>query len=148
MKKFLVMGTLALAVAALLELQAWAWKSSSLSMGMNWCHSSGGNNLLWGVYRNGQPGGCDLPNCPEHYYAVRHGYDPYGGCYYGNGYGNGHGFDYLPSAPAPARVPTMPPPTPVPGSQAYWYSQPPFQTVNYAPDYFGSYYTPMNWYGR
>jgi hypothetical protein len=125
MKKFLVIGALALVVAVLLEYQAWAWKNASFSVGLNWSYSSGGNSLLWGAYRNGQPGGCDLPNCPQHYYAIQHGYNPV--CPTFDGPFNG---------PAPAF-----PPAPAAAPQASWYNQPAFQPVNYAPT---SYY----WYGR
>jgi len=153
MKKFLTVGTLALVVAAFSLQQAFAWKCANFSVGLNWSYSSGGNNLLWGLYRNGQPpGGCDEPNCPLFNYAMQHGYQPNGVC--GHGYpsfGAGHGFEGSAPAPAPHMPPATAPfkapaPTPVPGSQAYWYGQPVFQAVNYAPA--ENYYTPMNWYDR
>jgi hypothetical protein len=153
MKKFLFIGALALAVAAFLQQHVYAWKCANFSVGLNWSYQSGGNNLLWGLYRNGQPGGCDLPNCPVFNYAMQHGYQPNGGGYGYPSFGNDHGFEgsfpasapYMPPTGAPFKAPA---PTPVPGSQAYWYGQPVFQAVNYAPALSDSYYTPGNWYDR
>jgi hypothetical protein len=130
MKKFLVIGGLALAVAAILGHQAWAWTNCNFSIGLNLSCQSGGNNFLWGLFRNGQPGACDLPNCPAHYYAVQHGYDA-----------DGHFQPAFPSFPDYFSVA----PAPVPASQAYWYGQPAYQTVNFAPNFTGY---QMNWYGR
>jgi hypothetical protein len=144
MKKFLFVGTLALAVATVLELEAWAWISTNFSVGLNYCYQSGGNNLLWGVFRNGQPGCCcDLPNAPARFYAIQHGYDPFCPCPGGYGPGPDYGHDFVPPPPMPA----LPAPTPLPGPQANWYGQPAFQAVNYTP-FSGNYYTPANWYGR
>ena len=129
MKKFLLIGALALAVAAALEYQAWAWINTNFSVGLNYCYQSGGNNLLWGVFRNGQPGGCDLPNCPQHYYAVQHGYNPVCPTFDGPFHNSAAAF----------------PPVPAVDPHANWYNQPAFQPVNYAPNYTGSSYY---WYGR
>lgn len=60
MKKIAISSFLAIALAALVVPQAWAWKNTHLGIGLNWNHQSGGNNLLWGLFRNGQPPG---PGC-------------------------------------------------------------------------------------
>lgn len=53
-------GLLALALAALADQPASAWVNSKFGIGLNWNWQSGGNNFLWGFFRNGQPPG---PNC-------------------------------------------------------------------------------------
>jgi hypothetical protein len=155
MKKFLALGALALAVAAFPQQQASAWKNSCFSIGLNWNTSSGGNNLMWGVFRNGQPGECEMPNCPGHIPGGQygHGYQqPFGHGYEGHPQPYGPGYDggFVPPMPAPGPVLPAPGPMPAPGPvpHAYWYGQPAYQAVNYAPTYPGSYYTPVNWYGR
>jgi hypothetical protein len=60
MKKFFAMGVLALTAAGVFHQQASAWCKAGFSVGLNWGWQSGGNNLLWGVWRNGQPGGTDF----------------------------------------------------------------------------------------
>ena len=65
MKKFLTMGVLALAVAVLSQQQAPAWVNLNAGVGANLGFQSGGNCLLWGAYRNGQPPGFDSGDvCP------------------------------------------------------------------------------------
>ncbi len=59
MKRFLVLGLLALGVGLATEQPAHAWINSKFSVGLNWNYQSGGNNLLWGLFRNAQP------PCPE-----------------------------------------------------------------------------------
>jgi hypothetical protein len=69
MKKFLSMGALALALAGVCSAPAPAWLNWKLGLGLNFGWQSGGNNTLWGFFRNGQPpgpdcggaGGCPLP---------------------------------------------------------------------------------------
>jgi hypothetical protein len=55
MKKFITMGILALAVAAISTQEAPAWLNWKFGLGMNLGWQSGGNNTLWGLFRNGQP---------------------------------------------------------------------------------------------
>src|SRR5262249_370664 len=57
MKKFLLMGVLALTLAALSQQSASAWVHWKFGIGMNIERQSGGNEVLWGVWRNGQPPG-------------------------------------------------------------------------------------------
>lgn len=69
MKKFLTMGALALSLAAICVAPAPAWLNWKFGIGLNLGWQSGGNNTLWGLFRNGQPpgpecgigGGCQLP---------------------------------------------------------------------------------------
>lgn len=55
MKKFLMMGALAMALAVLSTQQAPAWINVKFNAGLNYGYQAGGNNLLWGAFRNGQP---------------------------------------------------------------------------------------------
>jgi hypothetical protein len=62
---------LAVSAAAFLPQAAWAWKSLRLGVGVNVHYSCGGNCLLWGLYRCGQPPwgdshhhGHDMPFAP------------------------------------------------------------------------------------
>ena len=59
MKKFLMMGALAMALAVLSTQQAPAWINVKFNAGLNYGYQAGGNNLLWGAFRNGQPPGPD-----------------------------------------------------------------------------------------
>jgi hypothetical protein len=125
MKKFVLLGALAVAVAALAQEEASAWTNCKFGIGLNWEHSSGGNNLLWGVFRNGQ-----VPPPPVPF--------------------DGHGF-----YPAPGGYPVMPghaetqpaPGTSVPTSvqpnsqSAIGY--PGYQMVSFPPYY--PYYVPVNY---
>lgn len=55
MKKFLTLGVLALAVASVSTSEAPAWLNWKFGIGANIGWQSGGNNTLWGLFRNGQP---------------------------------------------------------------------------------------------
>ncbi len=86
MKKFLTMGALALAVAAVCSAPAPAWLNWKFGLGLNFGWQSGGNNTLWGFFRNGQPPGPDCGvGCPL---------PPGGGIGgpIGPGFGPGYGF--------------------------------------------------------
>jgi hypothetical protein len=124
MKKFLTVGVLALIVAAFSHQQASAWINCKFGVGFNWGWESGGNNLLWGAFRNGQPGAPDWE------------------CHHQCGY-NYAGYGY-PMMPQPAYAPAMhfQPPMPSAHSQmGYGYSG--YQTVNFAPEYdYGFSYMP------
>ena len=54
MKKFLVIGLLAISAMALSQQQASAWINSRFGVGMNWDFQAGGNSLLWGLVRSAQ----------------------------------------------------------------------------------------------
>ena len=79
MKKIVFAGLLAISAMAIPQQQASAWVNSKFSVGLNWDMQSGGNNLLWGAWRNGQPPG------PEAF----GGGGGYGGGFGGGGYGGG-----------------------------------------------------------
>ena len=150
MKKFVVMGALAVALAVCSHQEASAWVNAKFGVGLNWAYQSGGNNLLWGVYRNGQPPACcDGPGCGPGFYGP--GYGP---GFYGPGYGAAGGYPGYPYAgtnmgpvapftpPAPTLSPT---PSSTQPSSSLEYNG--FQTVNYPMYYAPNYCYPVN-YGR
>jgi|SRR5581483_7334526 len=111
MKKFLLMGVLALSVAVLSQQQASAWINFRTGACINLGFQSGGNNWLWGAYRNGQPPAG--VGCPAPYGHSEFGFDP--------------------NAPAPS----APLPRPAGDTQTWNYSQSPFQPASYrAPVYY------------
>src|SRR5262245_13577579 len=100
MRKLLVIGALALAVAVLSARQAAAWRHWKLGGGVTLDLQPGGHNWLWGAFKNGQaPGYPDCingaPNCPGCYYKnyLHYGLPP--GLNGGPGHGDpgfgGHG---------------------------------------------------------
>jgi hypothetical protein len=106
MKKFLTAGVLALTVAAFSQQQASAWINCRFGIGFNWNWSCGGNSILWGAYRNGQPPGYGYPMLSSSMtYPSTEFY-----------------------APAPALATT-------PAAPRTWYGYPGYQTVNFAPDF-------------
>jgi hypothetical protein len=84
MKKIILAGLVAVSALALTQQQASAWTNSKFSVGLNWERQAGGNNFLWGAYRNGQPPGPEAfngpgyaPQAPMPYYGPQHhGYAP------------------------------------------------------------------------
>src|SRR5437660_814339 len=54
MKKVLSIGLLTLCALAISERPAHAWVNAKFSVGLNWALQSGNNNILWGVFKNGQ----------------------------------------------------------------------------------------------
>jgi hypothetical protein len=65
MKKLIALGACALLLTLSLEQPASAWLNLKFGAGVNWSWQAGGNNLLCGLYRCGQPpgyGACD-PSC-------------------------------------------------------------------------------------
>jgi len=135
MKKFVATSLLALCAIALAQSEASAWQKFSFGIGLNWNYASGGNSLLWGAWRNGQPPGPEAPY-----------YDPYLGQGHGHHHPQGHGHHhhgYMPQpyyAPAPYAMPfEMPMYEPsyaqpmMPAPQAYQ---------------FATYPRPVYYYGR
>jgi hypothetical protein len=57
MKKIVFAALVAVSVMALSHQQASAWVNSKFGVGLNWDLQSGGNNFLWGAWKNGQPPG-------------------------------------------------------------------------------------------
>lgn len=143
MKKILSLGVLALGLVALSERPAHAWVNAKFGIGLNWQLQSGGNNFLWGAFRNGQVPG------PEAFYQ--------GGPYTPPGYQQGpQAFPYFGSAPtSPAPTTAEPPQAPQQNTHmnaAYW--QPTyFHNASYAPNgsyvpsssYVPSYYYQPTW---
>lgn len=139
MKKFLTTGVLALALAAIATQESNAWVNSKFGIGLNWNYQSGGNNLLWGAFRNGQPPAPDCGVCP--------GGMP-GGVYPGapaHGYmapGADQGFTgHLDAAPSSATS-AVPARTQSYNNRMYYNSQ----TVNYQYPYPYGYYNNYNYY--
>ncbi|MBM4069284.1 MAG: hypothetical protein FJ271_10110 [Planctomycetes bacterium] len=157
MKKLLVVGALALAVVVLSERQASAWCHCKFGVGLNFDYQAGGNNWLWGAFKNGQPPGCPdcincAPNCPGCYYKnILHYGMPPGLGHAGHGYGAPGFAADGPMMGAPGMAPMaspVPTPTPVPGadSQVYWFNTPTYSNVNFHPSYYqqGGYFMPVS----
>jgi hypothetical protein len=146
MKKILVLGALALSIGLLSEQPASAWVNCKFGVGLNWNWQSGGNNFLWGAFRNGQPPG---PDCayPRGGGYPGHGptfpgftpYGPYDFQYFGQQpQGNGNGAQNT-NIPAPAQAP----PGGANQTSSYYYPSV-YQAVNYSPAYYGYNY-PYNY---
>jgi hypothetical protein len=178
MKRFLVLGPLALTLALLSGQTASAWVNFKFGAGVNWSWQSGGNNFLWGFFRNGQPPGPDVaypPNGHAPGYPPGYGgypgyppqatfpgnptpYGPFDFQYFGHQPGMGHDAAQQPQS-APAN-----PQTPVAGqnTQVSWYGNGAYQPVSYSHTSFysnpwqypvsssnGTYnQAPSYWYGR
>lgn len=155
MKKLLSMGLLTLCALAASEREAQAWVNAKFSVGLNWQLQSANNNVLWGVWKNGQVPG------PEAFGQ------PGGGGGYGPGmYGPGGmsqpvgAFPYFGAQPTPQPMPqaqsfqgrpteTAPPALaqmPAQQQQAYNYAPNyfynPYQTVSYQQGYYNPNYYP------
>jgi hypothetical protein len=134
MKKLLSIGMLTVCALALTERPADAWVNSKFSIGLNWHLQSGNNNVLWGLWKNGQVPG------PEAFGGGGHGapfqfgpqMQPAGQFpFFGNG---------QPTMPQAYPAQTAPPPQ---TAQQYTYN--PFQNVSYQPN-TGYYYYPQPQY--
>jgi len=159
MKKLLLGGIAALAVVVATERPASAWINSKFSVGLNWHWQSGGNNLLWGLFRNGQPPG------PEAYGGGYNGGHPgfnvapfpyFGGGPNGgpNG-GPGSYGSYGTENSAPTTMPTAPPPSSDAGPArnavaqfypAVWHTPAAYQPVSYSSPYYPQYVYPQYGY--
>lgn len=125
MKKLLTLSVLTLGVLAATERPAQAWVNMKFGVGLNWQLQSGGNNFLWGMFRNGQVPG------PE-------AYQP-GGPYTQPGYQQGpNGFPYFGAAPGQDNGSRQAMNSPTFGAIQNWSNQNPFQNVSYT--------TPGYWY--
>jgi hypothetical protein len=150
MKKLFSIGLLTVCALALSERQAQAWVNAKFSIGLNWHVQSGNNNVLWGLWKNGQVPG------PEAFG---------GGGQFGPMQGPGGQFGPMqgpgPIPPAgvfpyfgggqqgyPQRPTANEPPQSAPQQQAYYgmpqnYTYNPYQPVSYQPN---SYYSPSYYY--
>lgn len=157
MKKLLSMGLLTLCALALAERPAHAWVNSKFSIGLNWHLQSGNNNVLWGLWKNGQvpgpeafgqPGGHPGmfgpgPAGPYMQPAAQQQNFPFFGQH-----ANPYGYYGMPQV-----YPTTEPPLNNP-QQAYYGNYNPYQTVSYQyPSYvYPAYYqgygqqVPYYWY--
>lgn len=159
MKKIILSGVLALGLALVSGQQAQAWVNFKVGIGANLQWQSGGNSLLWGMFRGQQPGGFG-------------GYDGNcgpGGCGLGHGFGLGHGHEYPFFGAAPTTAPVLAAPSAPPAATTpavtntqptYWYggynpyhltsygANPYYGSSYYYPSYQGYYYAPSYWYGR
>lgn len=111
MNKILPIGLLALCCGVVAEERASAWINSRFGIGANWSWQSGGNNLLWGLFRDGQPCGPDFYNVHVPVYPRCGCNGPGGPGFGGPGFG-GPGF--APGFPggAPGFQPPVAPPVP------------------------------------
>ncbi len=66
MNKTILSAGLALLVSACVIEPAHAWLNWKVGAGVNWSRQSGGNNLLWGAFRNGQPPAPNAGHQPQH----------------------------------------------------------------------------------
>ena len=129
MKKIVLAGLCAISLIALSQQTASAWTNHRFSVGLNWQRQSGGNQFLWGAYRNGQPPG------PEHF---------------GGGHDHHHGqMPFFGSAPMPQSYapPTQQvyyPPMPQPSYAGQYAS--PYQFANYARPVYYYYPAPVYYY--
>jgi hypothetical protein len=119
MKKILVASALALALAAGTQQPASAWCSAKFSIGLNCEFSSGNNNLLWGLFKNGQ-----VPD----------------------GYGGGPLGEFYAPVPTPVGPHgfTAPAPTPVQTPRSYYTPSSPL--ANYPANYYYPQAYPANYY--
>src|SRR5262245_22685467 len=142
MKRFLVVGVVALGVVLATQQQAPAWINFKMGVGLNWHWQSGGNNILWGVFHDGQPPGPDY-----------NGGHPYhnGGHPYPNG-GHDNRFFFAQGGAIPTAPQTQATPSPVNPAAGYYpatYSgQNVYQPVSYYPPSNYAYpYYPAYWQG-
>jgi hypothetical protein len=142
MKKLFTLGALALSVAAVSHEQASAWINWKAGAGVNLGYQSGGNNFLWGAFRNGQPPG---PEFPDH----GGGFPGFDHSLYGGTFPNFGGYGaYQPMPqPGPSAAPAQTLPNPrstTPAETQTWFPGPSlFQPVS-----FPTYYVHPEWYGE
>jgi hypothetical protein len=170
MKKILAMGLLALSLAVVSEQQASAWVNCKFGVGLNWNWQSGGNNFLWGLFRNGQPPSPDIaypghgpagypPGYipPQQTFPGIQPYGPYDFQYFGRnpqGTGTHAAGQAAPTAPVQQ--------TPTAQQNVSWYGNSLYQPASYSADAYSNYYNaaqnyygssqapqaPSYWYGR
>jgi len=122
MKKLLSLSVLTLGVFVLTERPAQAWVNMKFGVGLNWHLQSGGNNVLWGLFRNGQVPG------PETFQQ--------GGPMTPPGYQQGpNGFNYFGGAATPDNGTRQAMSSPTFGAIPAWTNQNYFQNVSYSAGY-------------
>lgn len=150
MKKIMVLGLSALGLALLSQEQASAWVNCKFGVGLNWNWQSGGNNFLWGAFRNGQPPGPEVAYPGHHHGPQGYGggmqtfpgsaapYGPYDFQYFGSNPQNGTNAAGQGTQANPAVQSTT-------GQQnVSWMGNSLYQPVSYSPAAYGyyNYYNP------
>jgi hypothetical protein len=133
MKKFLTIGILTVAAATISTQEAPAWVNWKVGVGANIGWQAGGNNFLWGLFRNGQPPAPDF--CGGGGYGGQMG--PGCGQFpHASNQPNAHEQSVNANADAAAAAYSA-------SGRTQSFSQPPWygQTVNYQRPYYPSYYT-------
>jgi hypothetical protein len=133
MRTFLIAGLLSLLGLGLSAQQACAWTNFKFGIGFNFARQSGANNLLWGVFRNGQAP--EREDGGDFFFYHPHAFPTYHAAMGG---------------PAPtfhAGAASAPVPGQPAQNSAYYYGQPNYQTVTF-PGYptMPSYYYPATFY--
>jgi hypothetical protein len=133
-KKFLMVGALAVGVALLAQQRASAWQKWSVFVGLGISYEGGNNSSFWGGFRSGQ-----VPGYPTD--VGSHGYFNAGaapGFDYGYGGYGGNGAYYAPAPQNGAAVQPQfqaPQPKPVPEEKkeqkTSWYGNPNYQPAVY-----------------
>ncbi len=130
MNKLIVTGMLALGAVGIFQQPALAWKNVKFGIGFNFSAQSGGNTLLWGLYRNGQPGEPDWVCTHNCGYAQPPSHPPMS---FAPTYSVPN-FGYPTASPQHEFQPPMP--TPVPAAR-FGYGNQGVQPVTFG-DYYGS----------
>jgi hypothetical protein len=145
MKKLLIMGVLALGASALTQQEASAWCNVRFGIGANLHWQSGGNNLLWGAFRNSQPPGPEYGSTFPGYPGGVYGGAGFGAPGFGAGVGGGY---YPPPAPAPFAPVDAAPEAAAPVSSSWYQQRAPHQTVTFYPGAYQmqQYYYPASYY--
>jgi hypothetical protein len=144
MKRVLSIGLLAVCALAITEQSADAWINSKFSIGLNWHLQSGNNNVLWGLWRNGQVPG------PDAYFGGPFQYGPPAMSAPGMSQPAGvfPWFGYAPQQTAPPPLGQQHAYGPQPGYnpyQAVSYQPNPYQPSYFYPTY-QAYQAPYYWY--
>jgi len=127
MKKVLATGLLAICAIALSQQQASAWVNARFGIGFNWGWQSGGNNVLWGAWKNGQPPG------PEMFHGGP--FTPYGPAYPPQNYGHHH-HSYAPLPYGSYEMPMQQPSYAMPMQYAPLYQYATYPRYNYYDSYY------------
>jgi hypothetical protein len=141
MKKILVAGLFAIGLLAITQQQASAWVNSKFGIGLNWDLQSGGNQILWGAWRNGQPPGPEAINAGPYAPTYRGPVGPGPGPYFGAA-PMPQGYPPQGFAPTPqGSFDAQPFAAPYAGGYQMQYAEP-YQTPYRAP-YAGGYQSPF-----
>jgi hypothetical protein len=167
-KKFLIVGALALGLVFVGQQRASAWIKFNVGFGFNWTFESGNNCWLWGLFRNGQLPGSPTDACCGQgcgFGGFGHGFGGYD-MGYGGYYGDVHTGSHAPAQQNPqgeqkngdSGKTTS---AYYPGYQPVGYSYPAqgyypssgYSSPGYYPSYgysgygYGAYQAPSYWYG-